>query len=149
MAIIVVLLRPPVAPIAKVQMKPCFMMATLISRSQAECFSWDGECTVHAHLLSKIDRNPVGGLRNPQTSAQLSGMDPGSHNGVGPGGVGKAQSVKASSIVLRLSLAATSPRRTIEITCNQVNFLRNHNGTKSENELLGDAFLLGVDVADM
>ena len=42
-----------------------------------------------------------------------------------------------------------SPRSTIEITCNQVNFLRNHDGMKSENELLGDACLLGVDVADM
>ena len=37
-------------------------------------------------------RRESGGLRNPQTSAQLSGMDPGPHNGVGPGGVGKAQS---------------------------------------------------------
>ena len=45
--------------------------------------------------------------------------------------------------------AATSPRCSIEITCNQVNFLRNHNGTKSLDELLGDAFLLGVDVAEM
>ena len=27
--------------------------------------------------------------------------------------------------------AATTPSRAIEITCNQVNFLRNHNGTKS------------------
>ena len=27
-----------------------------------------------------------GGLRNPQTPAQLSGMDPGPHKGVGPGG---------------------------------------------------------------
>ena len=33
-----------------------------------------------------------------------SAMDPGPHNGVGPGGVGKAQSEKASSTVLRLSL---------------------------------------------
>ena len=45
--------------------------------------------------------------------------------------------------------AASTPRCTIEVTCNQVNFLRNHNGTKSKNELLGDAFPLGVDVADM
>ena len=45
--------------------------------------------------------------------------------------------------------AATTPRCSIEITCNQVNFLRNHKGTKSLDELLGDAFLLGVDVADM
>ena len=45
--------------------------------------------------------------------------------------------------------ATTTPRCSIEITCNKVNFLRNHNGTKSLDELLGDAFLLGVDVADM
>ena len=45
--------------------------------------------------------------------------------------------------------ATTSPRSTIEITCNQVNFLRNHDGTDGEDELLGDALLLGVDVADM
>ena len=45
--------------------------------------------------------------------------------------------------------AAASPRSTIEITCNQVNLLRNHDGTNSEDEVLGDAFLLGVDVADM
>ena len=44
--------------------------------------------------------------------------------------------------------ASTSPRSTIEI-CNQVKFWRNHDGTKSENELLVDAFFLGVDVADM
>ena len=50
--IIIVLIGPVVAPIDKVQMKPCFMMATLISRSQAECFS-------------KFDGNPVV-LRNPQ-----------------------------------------------------------------------------------
>ena len=41
-----------------------------------------------------------GGLRNPQTSAQMFGIDPGPHNGAGPGGVGNAQSAKASSIVL-------------------------------------------------
>ena len=34
-----------------------------------------------------------GGSRNPQTSAQLLGIDPGPHSGAGPGGVGKAQSV--------------------------------------------------------
>ena len=36
--------------------------------------------------------------------------------------------------------ATTPPRSTINITCNQVNFLRNHDGTKSLDELLGDAF---------
>ena len=74
-------------------------------------------------------RSEPGGLRNPQTFAQLFGIDPGPHNGVGPRGVGKAQSVKASSIVLMIVSAAASPRSTIEITCNHVNVLRNHNGT--------------------
>ena len=46
-------------------------------------------------------------------------------------------------------MAATSPSCSIEVTCYLVNFFRNHNGTKSLDELLGDAFLLRVDVADM
>ena len=45
--------------------------------------------------------------------------------------------------------AAVPPCSTIEVTCNQVNFLRNHDGTESEDELLGNAFLVGIDVADM
>ena len=45
--------------------------------------------------------------------------------------------------------AATSPRSTIEVTGNQVNFLRNHDGTESEDELLGNAFLFCIDVANM
>ena len=114
---------------------------------EVQCFPWDGECTMLMHF-SKNGDNP-GGLRNPQTSAQLSGMDPGPHSGVGPGGVGKAQSVKAFINSTEVVFASIPPCSTIEITCNQVNFLRNHNGTKSEDKLLGDAFLLGVDVADM
>ena len=46
-------------------------------------------------------------------------------------------------------MAATSPGCSIETTCNQVNCLINHNGTKSLDELLGDAFFLDVNVADM
>ena len=59
--------------------------------------------THRACAPSSIDRSMVV-LRNPQTSAQLFGIDPGPHSGVGPGGVGEAQSVKASSIVLMLFL---------------------------------------------
>ena len=76
-------------------------------------------------------------------------MEPGPHSGVVSGGVGKILSINASSIVLRLSLPRYRHAVPIEITCNQVNFLRNHNGTKSEDELLGNAFLFGVNVADM
>ena len=86
--------------------------------------------------------------RDPHTSAQLFGMDPGPHNGVGPGGVGKAQSEKGFINGTKIVSAVTTPRCSTEITCNQVNFLRNHNDTKSLDELLGDTFLLGVDVAD-
>ena len=43
--------------------------------------------------------------------------------------------------------AAASPSWSIEITCNQANFLRNHDGTESEDELLGNA-LFGIDVAN-
>ena len=46
--------------------------------------------------------------------------------------------INSTEIVSR----ATSPSCSIEITCYQVNFLRNHNGTKSEDELLGNAFFL-------
>ena len=45
-------------------------------------------------------RSESGGLRNPQTSAQLFGIDPSLHNDAEPGGVGSAQSAKASSMVL-------------------------------------------------
>ena len=52
---------------------------------------------------SNIDRSLVD-KEISQTSAQLFGIDPGHHNGAEPGGVGKAQSVKASSIALMLFL---------------------------------------------
>ena len=71
-----------------------------------------------------------------------------SHNGVGPGGVGNAQSVTATSIVLRLSLLRHRHAVPLKSPAT-INFLRNRKGTKSETELLGDAFLFGVDVADM
>ena len=61
----------------------------------------------------------------------MSGMDPGLLSGVGPGGV-------STEVVF----ASIPPCSTFEITCNQVNFLRKHDGTKSKNELLGNAFLL-------
>ena len=93
-------------------------------------------------------RSEPSGLRNPQTSAQLLGIDPGLHNGVGRR---RWQSAVRKSFVGSTDVvsAATSPRSTIEITCNHVNLLRNHDSTDGEDELLGGAFLLGVDDADM
>ena len=58
------------------------------------------KCTMLAHFPKTMR---PGGLRNPHTFSQFFGIDQGHHNGVGPGGVGKAQSAKGSSKVLRLS----------------------------------------------
>ena len=99
--IVVSLIGPCVAPIDEMQMKPLLMVANLIIRSQAECFPRDGESTMLTNFPETLR---AGAFEKPQTSARLFGMDPGPHNGVGPGGVGRALSVKASSIVLMLSL---------------------------------------------
>ena len=45
--------------------------------------------------------------------------------------------------------AATTPRCDIEITCNQVNVLGNHNGTKGLDDFLGNPFFLRTDIADV
>ena len=71
-------------------------------------------------------------------------MDPGPHSGGKQGTVRKCF-INSTEVVF----AAVPPCGTIEITCNQVNFLRNHDGTESEDELLGNAFLFGIDVANM
>ena len=129
----------------KIQMKPRFVLAALIIWSQAECFPRDGESTMFVHFPKALragrfekstDVCPIVryGSRPPQCcGARWWRQDT----------VQKCF-VNSTEVVF----AAVPPSSTIEITCNQVNFLRNHNGTKSENEFLGDAFLLGVDVAD-
>ena len=137
---------PRVAPINKVQMKPRFVMAALIIRSQAKCFPWDGECTMLIHFPESLrarwfeksaDVGPIvqNGSRSPQwCGARWCRQDT----------VHKCF-VNSTKVVF----AAMPPCGTIEVTCNQVNFLRNHDGTESEDELLGNAFLCGIDVASM
>ena len=86
-------------------------------------------------------RSEPSGLRLPLTSAQLFGIEPGPHSVVEPTSVGNAVCkgfVDSTDVV---SVAA-SPRCSIEITCN-------HDSTDGEDELLGNASPLGVDVADM
>ena len=83
-------------------------------------------------------RSEPGRLRNPQTSAQLFGIDPGPHNGV--------KSFVDSTDVIPL---AASSCCCIEITCNHVNLLTNHDGTDGEDELLGNTPFFGVDIAYM
>ena len=72
-----------------------------------------------------------------------------SQSGVGPGGVGKILSINAPSIVLRLSLPRYRHAVPLKSPATKSSSLRNHNGTKIEDELLGNAFLFGVNVADM
>ena len=113
--IIVVLLGPPVAPIDTVQMKPGFMMATLISRSQAECSSWDGECTMLMHFpksmrirwfekSADVCPHVRNGSRSPQWCAAWW----------------RRQGTISKCFVNSIDVvsAAASPRSTIEVTCN-------------------------------
>ena len=77
------------------------MIATLIGWTQAESLRG----MENARCIDTFQyRSEPGGLRNPQKSAHVLGIDPAPHSGVGPRGVGNAQSAKASSIVLMLSL---------------------------------------------
>ena len=57
----------------------------------------------HEGALSSAHRIQV--VQGTQTSAQLPGIDPGHANGVEPGGIGKAQSAKASSMLLIVLVA--------------------------------------------
>ena len=45
--------------------------------------------------------------------------------------------------------ATVPPCGTMEVTCNKVNFVRNHDGTESVDDLLANAFLAGIFVANM
>ena len=126
--IVVILIGPCVAPIYNIKMKPCFMMTTLIIWSQAECFPRDGEGAVLVHFPASLRARRVEKstdvcpfVRNGSRSPQWWGAQWRRQGAVREGFVNSTEDV----------FAATS------------------HGTKSENELLGDAFLLGVDVADM
>ena len=91
-----------------------------------------------------------GGLRNPQTSAQLFGFDPGPHNGV------KARrrwrSAVCNSFVDSTDVipVVVSPCCSFEITCNKVNLFTNHDGTDCEDEpFFSQHPVLGEDLAYM
>ena len=122
------------------------MMATLIIRSQAKCVPWDGQCTTFVHFPKAV---------RTRWFEKAADVCPIVWNGSGPHKGGRARwrrqdtvhkcFVKSTEIVF----AAVPPCSTIEITCNQLNFVRNHDGTKSESEIIGDASILGVNVADM
>ena len=55
--------------------------------------------------------------------------------GVGPSGAGKAQSAKASSMVLMLFLLLHRHAAPIEIARNQVHIFAKHHGSNREDEL--------------
>ena len=99
-SIVFLTVRLFVAPPDKFEVEPGFVVATLVSRADTESFMGNGECVVLMNfpVSSKFRR------LNPHTSAHLPGIDPGPHNGGEPGGIGKAQSAEASSMVLMLFL---------------------------------------------
>ena len=68
-----------------------------------QVFFVDGECTMLMHFPKAV-RSRWFKKSTDVCPLVRNGMDPGPHNGGGPSGVGKAQSVNASSIALRLSL---------------------------------------------
>ena len=142
--IIIVVLGPPVVPIDNIQVEPRLMIAALIGWSQAKRFPWYGECTMLMHFPKAVR------TRWFEKSADVCPIvGNGSRSSQWCGSRWRRQGTDSKCFVNSTEgvFAPTSPSCTIEITCNQVNFLRNHDGTKSETELLGDAFLLGVDVA--
>ena len=139
-------LGPCVAPINKVQMKPRFVMAALVGGTWTKGFPRDGKCTMFVHFPKTLrarwfeksaDVCPI--VRNGTWSSQWCGA-----RWRGQDTVQKCF-VNGTEVVF----AAVPPCGTIEVTCNQVNFLRNHDGSESEDELLGNAFPFGIDVADM
>ena len=128
-------------------MYPCLMMAALVIWSRAESFPRYRERTMLTHFTEtfrarwfeeSVDVCPVvrNGFRSPQRCGGAQWRRQGT---ISIGFINGTEIVSA----------ATSPSCSIEITCYQVNFLRNHNGTKSEEELLGNAFLFGINVANM
>ena len=131
-------------PIDEIQVEPCLVVVALISRSQTKSSSQDGERTVHAHLPistgawwfeKSTDVCPV--VRNGSRSPRWCDAQWRMQGTVSKGFVNSTEVVSASA----------SPRSTIEITCNQVNLLRNHDSTNSEDELLGNTSFLCIYVA--
>ena len=90
-----------------------FVMAALIGLADAQSFVMNGDLPSES-----------GCLRNPHTPAHIPRTAPGPHNGMGPGGIGKAQSAKASSMILVLLLlsrrqAATKGGPTFPLQCDR------------------------------
>ena len=113
------------------------MMATLIGWTQAESFVWVG----NAPCMRTFQYRYLNLVRNPQTSAQLFGIDPGRHSGVGPSGVGNTVCKGFVDGTVGIPVAA-SPCCSIEITSNHVNLLTNHDGSDGKDELFGNTSFL-------
>ena len=127
----------------KIQVEPCLMMAALIGWTQAESFVRDGEGTMHAYLPIPIW---IGRFEESTDVSTVAGID------LGPLQWCRArrrwQHTVCESFVdsTHVVSVAASPCCSIEITCNQVNLMTNHDGS---DELLGNVSLLGVGVVDM
>ena len=96
-------------PIDKVEVEPRFVVAALIGRSRPKT-SWRMEKAPWSRTFQC--RSDAGGFGKPHTSAQLTGIDPGHHNGWGQEALAKRSQRKASSMVLILFLLLPATRST-------------------------------------
>ena len=119
-------------------------MVAEYEEENAMCFPWDGECTMLIHFPGSLRARRFEKSRDVGPSVPNGFMSP-----QWCGAWWRRQDTVHKCFVnsTELVFAAMPPCGTIGVTCNQVNFLRNHDGTKSEAELL--ASLFGVDVAEM
>ena len=85
----------------KVEVEPCFVVAALIIRAQAQDIAVNRESTMKPYLPLSIRFRR---FKKPTHVSPIARNRSGSHNGVGPGGIGRAQSAKASSMTLILLL---------------------------------------------
>ena len=85
----------------------------------------DSPCPTRSHLVHSVPR-----------------VDPGLHHGVGPGGAGKAQSVKASSIGLRLFLLRCCHAVPLKSPATKSILLRNQDSMEGDVRFLAVFFFL-------
>ena len=84
------------APSDKVEVEPGFVMATLVSWADTKSFMGNGECAVLTNFPLSIRIRRFEESTNVRPLTWNCSRTP--HNGVGPGGIGKAQSAQAPSM---------------------------------------------------
>ena len=135
-----------VMPPDKVEEEPCFVVAALIGRAQAQDFMRNGESTKKPYFPVPIGFRRLEGTHKRQPSCRNRS---GSPQWCGSRGTGKAQSAKASSMVLILVLLSHRHAAPVEVTGNQVHIFVQHHCTICKDELFSYATFLSVNVTNV